>query len=330
MSETASSFTELIRAQYKVDLPYFFTGSYEEAKKTAHESIQFFVLCLHCPYNENAEDVFVKVLNNEAVVAQLVDRSVCFGASIEDELGAALADMYRPRAYPCLYIFFNNELAVEIAGSFTCETVLKAWQVCTMEWEILVSQELGAKMDREERRRAIEAEMQHEGELEARDRELLEKFERDKKAKELERSRQREMNKKKEEEKRRQDELAAALEKEQVENVLRLAKEKEAASKRLNAEPGADNKDTLTLRLRFPNGEVQSRRFWLEDCVDQLLYYAKCSEQYTDAGSIIQFVAGYPPKPIEWITETTSFKELEAKRLWNTIINVRITTDNKG
>lgn len=321
---TSCSFSTLIRCEYDVELPFLFEGTFEEAKAAALSETKYLIVCLYTRLHEDNKDFFSKVLLDDEIIALFLERCVFYGACVEEEEGMKLARQYEVRAFPSLIVLFKNEVAVEMGGKLSASTVRREWRKCTDVWDSLVAEEVSFKADQMQRRMEMEMEEQRLAELEREDKRRLEEFEaqrREKAKREEERRRLVEQQREEEEKAARE---AARREQEEREREERALREKQESQFLLAAEPKEEDVasgNAIALRFRFPKGQQMTRRFRRSDCVDQLNYYVRSLEFY-DGASMVQFVTGYPPKPLEWESGTT-FEEMKQLSS-NCVVNVRL------
>lgn len=321
----SSSFCTLIRCEYGVELPFLFKGTLEEAKTAALTETKYFILCLYTRLHEDSNHFFSKVLLDDEIIAQFLERSIFYGACVDEAEGMKLAEQYEVQAFPSLIVFFKNEVAMELGGELSAATVKREWRKCTDVWDSLVAEEVSFKADQMQRRLEIEMEEQRLAELEMEDKRRLEEFEaqrREKEKKEEERRRLEALRREEEEAAARE---AARKEQEEREKEERAAQEKLESQSLLSAEPVEEDVaggSAIALRFRFPKGQQLTRRFRRADCVDQMNYFVRSLEFY-DGASMVQFVTGYPPKPVEWEAGVTIFDEVKQLSS-NSVINVRL------
>eukprot|EP00796_Vickermania_ingenoplastis_P005263 gene5263-3771_t len=288
-----------VRCRFGVELPYLFSGSFEEAKETAQRDAKYLIVCLHARYHEGGKELFQQVLCSEDVVTEFVERGIFFGACVEEAVGKKLAEQYNIETLPSLVVVFKNEVALDLSGRLTKEIVLEEWRKCTAVWDGIVAEELSFRVDQQQRQRAIEEEARRLEQIEQEDIERLEAFEKQKRESERREAERRRLEQQREEEAAARA-LAEQKEREAAEErAERAEKTKEEARRLLSEEPDAGEPDVVALRFRFATGGQETRRFRRTDAADQLLYFVRSRDAYNGSATI-QLVMGYPPALLQW------------------------------
>ena len=268
----AADFIQGFSAAYGERCPRWQISSWEMAAQKAQADGLFLFVYLHSPRHQDSAAFCRNTLCSPAFVDYLNSTFVSWGGDIRSPDAFRLASSLRVSKYPyCALLAFSGartRLITFAEGNVRPEALAELLQAALVEHNgILWEERLIHEQRSQDRRLREEQDVEYQRSLEA-DR-----------AKELERQRQ------EEEQRRLEDER---LEKERIERERKekeererqmvldlLQKRRDEKSKMLPDEPGADEEGIAVVRVRFPSGEHQQRRFRVTESLSSVIDWAE-------------------------------------------------------